>query len=293
MIAQLRTVASQNLTISLLRPITTSNMAATNKTVVLVTGANSGIGWETVKALLRSTRTYHILMGTRSLDRGEAALEALENDVAETNSTMELLQIDVASDESISNAFDKVQATHGRIDTLVNNAGIALDADYVYGDISMREAWNKAYDVNVSGANIMTHTFTPLLLKSSDPRLLFITSGLASAERMSEAHYPVLPPIPAGWPKKAAVLPSAYRASKTALNMMMLSWHWVLKEDGVKVWSISPGFLATGLGGERASMARRGARPASAGGELITTVIEGGKDADVGRVVDGSGIQPF
>lgn len=168
-----------------------------------------------------------------------------------------------------------------------------MDADCVYGDISMREAWNKAYDVNVSGANIMTHTFVPLLLKSSDPRLLFITSGLSSAERMSEAHYPIPPPIPAGWPKKAAVLPSAYRASKTALNMMMLSWHWVLKEDGVKVWSVSPGFLATGLGGQRASMARRGAGPASAGGELITTFIEGGKDADVGKVVGGSGIQPF
>lgn len=157
----------------------------------------------------------------------------------------------------------------------------------------MREAWNKAYDVNVSGANIMTHTFAPLLLQSSDPRLLFITSGLSSAERMSEAHYPVPPPLPAGWPKKAAVLPSAYRASKTALNMMMLSWHWVLKEDGVKVWSVSPGFLATGLGGPRASLGRRGAGPASAGGELITTLIEGGKDADVGKVVGASGIQPF
>lgn len=157
----------------------------------------------------------------------------------------------------------------------------------------MREAWNNAYDVNVSGANIMTHTFVPLLLKSSDPRLLFVTSGLASAERMSEAHYPVPPPIPAGWPKKGAVLPSAYRASKTALNMMMLSWYWVLKEDGVKVWSVSPAFLATGLGGPRASMARRGAGPASTGGELITTVIEGGKDADVGKVVSDTGIHPF
>ncbi|KAL1877498.1 hypothetical protein Daus18300_002485 [Diaporthe australafricana] len=293
-------------------------MADASKTIVLVTGANSGIGWETVKALLRSSRTYHILLGTRSLEKGEAALEALKEHVAESNTTVELLQLDVASDDSISNAFDKVQATHGRIDTLVNNAGnlmpplpfilscstihvlmsyaylgIALDADCVYGDISMREAWNKAYDVNVTGANIMTHTFVPLLLKSSDPRLLFVASGLSSMERMSEAHYPVPPPLPAGLPKKAAVLPSAYRASKTALNMIMLSWHWVLKEDGVMVWAVSPGFLATGLGGQRASMARRGAAPASAGGELTATFIEGGKDADVGKVVGESGIQPF
>lgn len=102
-------------------------MAAASKTVVLVTGANAGIGWETVKTLLRSTRTYHILLGTRSLEKGEAALQALEKEVAETSSTVELLQVDVASDDSISTAFDKVQATHGRVDTLVNNAGKLMD----------------------------------------------------------------------------------------------------------------------------------------------------------------------
>jgi NAD(P)-dependent dehydrogenase (short-subunit alcohol dehydrogenase family) len=106
-----------------------------------------------------------------------------------------------------------------------SQTGIAPDAEFAYGDISIREAWNKAYDIIVTGANVMTHTFTPLLLKSSDPRLLFITSGLASTAQMSEAHYPVPPPIPAGWPKNGACLASAYRASKTALNMMMLSWY--------------------------------------------------------------------
>lgn len=62
-------------------------------------------------------------MGTRSLEKGEAALDALKNDIPETNSTIDLLQIDIANDDSISDAFKQVQATHGRIDTLVNNAG--------------------------------------------------------------------------------------------------------------------------------------------------------------------------
>ncbi|KAK0635020.1 putative short chain dehydrogenase [Bombardia bombarda] len=263
------------------------------RAIVLVTGANSGIGRETVKALLQSTSTYHVLMGTRDMEKGEKALESLKKDVPETSSTVELLQVDVASDESIAQAFEKVQAAHGRIDVLVNNAGIALDAEYVFGDISMREAWNKSYDVNVTGSNVMTDTFMPLLLKSSDARLLFVSSGLASTGRMSEAHYPMPPPIPAGWPKRAAYLPSSYRASKTALNMAMLSWYWVLKEDGVKVWCVEPGFLATGLGGQRAAASRSRAGDPSSGGKLLTCVIEGERDADVGKVVNGAGIQPF
>ncbi|CAH0058522.1 unnamed protein product [Clonostachys solani] len=268
-------------------------MAENNQTIVLITGANAGIGWETVKALLQSERSYHVLIGTRNLQKGQEALVSLKEVAFNTKSTTELLQIDVSSDESISKGFDLVQATHGRVDVLLNNAGIALDAELVFGDITMREAWNKSYDVNVSGPNILTQTFAPLLLKSFDPRLIFVSSGLASLGRMSEAHYPAPPPIPAGWPKKGAYLPSSYRSSKTALNMAMLSWHWILKEDGVKVWCVEPGFLATGLGGERAAQARSSAGHPSSGGKLLVTVIEGNRDADVGRVLNRGGIQPF
>ncbi|KAH8674266.1 hypothetical protein BX600DRAFT_378351 [Xylariales sp. PMI_506] len=269
-------------------------MATTSQKIVLITGANTGIGWETVKALLQTDTSYKVLLGTRSLDKGRQALEALKDVSKSSSSTVDLLQIDIASDESIDTAFERVQSTYGHIDILVNNAGIATDADMAYGDMSTREAWNKAYDVNVSGTMVATEKFVPLLLRSSDPRLLFITSGLASLDKMSQAHYPAPPPIPAGWPKNGRYTPSAYRASKTALNMMMLCWHWVLKEDGVKVWSISPGYLATGLGGPRATAGRKGAGDASIGGKLIMEVIEGERDADVGKVVSASGgIQAF
>ena len=98
-------------------------MASTDKTIVLITGANSGIGWETAKALLQSERQYHILLGARDLEKGVTALKTLENEVPETSSAIELIQIDVANDESISNAYEKIQASHGRVDTLINNAG--------------------------------------------------------------------------------------------------------------------------------------------------------------------------
>jgi NAD(P)-dependent dehydrogenase (short-subunit alcohol dehydrogenase family) len=101
-------------------------MAADGKTVVLVTGANAGIGWETAKSLFQSAKPYHVLLGTRSLDKGEAAVAKLKEHVPETSSTVELVQIDVANDESITAAFEKVEAAHGRIDVLVNNSGAIL-----------------------------------------------------------------------------------------------------------------------------------------------------------------------
>lgn len=94
----------------------------------------------------------------------------------------------------------------------------------------------------------------PLLLKSEDPRLLFVTSGTASVaetQRFDVQPFQRINASPeAGWPKPPMVNPiAAYRSSKTGLNMMMRDWDRTLKNDGVKVWCISPGFLATGLGG--------------------------------------------
>ena len=159
----------------------------------------------------------------------------------------------------------------------------------------MREAWSKSWDVNVTGTHITTHTFMPLLLASSDPRLIFITSGLASLEDSAEGRTPK-PIPPAGWPKPSGANFPAYRSSKTGLNMMMLEWTRILKEDGVKIWSIAPGLLATGLGGTGVEKLKaRGAKDPAIGGEFIKDVIEGKRDKDSGKVVRNysSEIQPW
>ena len=93
--------------------------------IVLVTGANSGIGYETVKALLESDKLYHVIMSSRSLEKGRLAFEALQRDCTTSINTFELIQLDLTSDESITRAFEHVQANHGRVDVLVNNAGIS------------------------------------------------------------------------------------------------------------------------------------------------------------------------
>lgn len=92
----------------------------------------------------------------------------------------------------------------------------------------------------------MTQTFLPLLLKSPDPRLLFITSGLSSITIASDSTNPRYQSPLAGLPKNVGQM--SYKAAKAGVNMMMADWHRFLKNDGVKVWSIAPGLLATGLG---------------------------------------------
>lgn len=94
-----------------------------SKKIVLITGANTGIGFETAKALLKSSEPYHVFVGSRDATKGEQAAAALAKDIAQTTSTFETIQIDVTSDESINQAAGIVKAKFGRLDVLVNNAG--------------------------------------------------------------------------------------------------------------------------------------------------------------------------
>ena len=88
--------------------------------------------------------------------------------------------------------------------------------------------------------------------------------------------------------------PLMYRASKTGMNMMVLDWVRLLKEDGVRVWAVSPGFLATGLGPGAAIMSKAGAQDPALGGRHIRDVVEGRRDEDVGKVVRRDGVvQPW
>jgi NAD(P)-dependent dehydrogenase (short-subunit alcohol dehydrogenase family) len=94
-----------------------------SSSTVLVTGANTGIGFETVLALLRSSQAYTILLGGRNLDKATAAALSAQNRVPDTNSIVSPVQVDIEDDDSISRAFDHVQARYNRVDVLINNAG--------------------------------------------------------------------------------------------------------------------------------------------------------------------------
>ncbi|KAH6609122.1 hypothetical protein Trco_002468 [Trichoderma cornu-damae] len=267
-----------------------------DKHIVFITGANTGIGYEAVKAFMRSPKPYHILVGSRTLGKSRNAIAAATGEVTGSSSTLEPVAVELASDESIDEAFEAVKSKVDRIDTLINNAGAAYDSyDFSQDVPNIRSIFNKAYDVNVTGTHVLTAKFVPLLIKSSSPRLLFITSGLSNITAHSKAFQPAWAPKPrAGWPKEKLIVSLGYRSSKVALNMVMVSWHWLLLEDGVKTFCISPGFLATNLGGVSPEQLKAmGAGDPWIGGEIIRKVTEGERDADAGRVINQNGIQDW
>lgn len=225
-----------------------------DKQVVFVTGANTGIGYEVVKSLCKTSTAYEILLGSRNVEKGEKAVALLKEEVPDSSSTISLVQIDVLSDESIEKAVELIKSKHGKLDVLINNAGGSFDRELQAGRMTIREAFNKSWDLNITGAQVLTSLSVPLLLKSSNARLMFVTSGTSSLIDTDNFSHPALARInaspPAGWPKDEGMNPlTSYRSSKTGLNMLMREWCRLLKNDGVKVWAISPGFLATGLAG--------------------------------------------
>nr|POF02610.1 short-chain dehydrogenase/reductase trope [Quercus suber] len=95
---------------------------ATSK-VVLITGANSGVGYEAVKVFLQAENPYHILCAARSIEKATAAVNRVKEECSDVKNTMEPLALDVSSDDSIQQAFEAVRAGPGRVDALINNAG--------------------------------------------------------------------------------------------------------------------------------------------------------------------------
>lgn len=171
--------------------------------------------------------------------------------------------------------------------------GAAFDQCIQDGSMTVREAWNKAWNVNTSGTHIMTSTFVPLLLTSSSPRLIFITSGTSPlSETMIESARINKAP-PKGWPKPSEWGIISYRASKTGMNMMMRDWCRVLREDGVKVFAVSPGFLATGLGDDTELLKKLGALDPAIGGNFVKDVVQGKRDADAGKAIRKDSVQPW
>lgn len=167
-----------------------------------------------------------------------------------------------------------------------------LDQQFAAGKLTEREMWNQSWNVNTAGTQIVTSTFVPLLLQSPNPRLLFLTSGTSTLAGTDNLALPVNRYPPKGWPKAGFNIP-AYRSAKCGMNMLMREWHRMLKEDGVKVWCISPGFLATGLGGNPEASKKMGAGDPAVAGVFIRSVLEGQRDDDVGKVILKDGVQPW
>lgn len=281
---------------------------------IFITGSSSGLGLETIKALLRSNDThYHIFMGSRSVAKAEEAIKSLLSKFPSSKSTIEPIEIDITDDESIKKAVEDVSSKSNHIDVLVNNAGehcyqqeerietdlrwfqgAQFDHQYSAGKMGMRDMWNANYNTNVSSSHIVTEAFMPLLITSSSPRLIFISSGTGSLDEASRGLPVQAGKPPAGWPKPPAFTFTSYRATKAAVNMVMLEWKRILGNDAVKVFAVDPGFLATNLGGNTPEKLKSmGALDPSIGGETVKDVIIGKRDADHGQNLRKTGVAPW
>jgi NADP-dependent 3-hydroxy acid dehydrogenase YdfG len=91
--------------------------------IILITGANTGLGFETVKSLCQSPKAYTILLGGRSIEKANAAAERAQKEFPKSASIIKIVQVDIEDDDSISQAFEHVASQYGQVDILVNNAG--------------------------------------------------------------------------------------------------------------------------------------------------------------------------
>jgi NADP-dependent 3-hydroxy acid dehydrogenase YdfG len=96
-----------------------------DKIIVLVTGANTGLGYEIIKALYQSSTSYEIIVGARSTSKADDAVKKLQSEVGSSPSSLSTVVVDVQSDDSIAKATEELTQRHGKLDVLINNAGKA------------------------------------------------------------------------------------------------------------------------------------------------------------------------
>lgn len=201
-----------------------------NSKVALITGANKGIGLEIARQLGHSGLT--VLVGARDAARGEAAARTLRNEGVDAR----FVAVDVTEQGSIEAAAQTIEAEFGRLDVLVNNAGVALEA--AAASEADLEVLRRTFDTNFFGVIAVTQALLPLIRNSEAGRIVNLSSGLGSLTEMSDSSYPFYP-----------VNSFGYNASKTALNAFTVSLAKELRDTPIKVNSANPGYTATDMTG--------------------------------------------
>ncbi|KAJ4006090.1 hypothetical protein NW766_010917 [Fusarium irregulare] len=248
------------------------------KKLVLITGANQGVGFETAKNLILSSVDYHVVIGSRNEAKGQEAAENLQS-LNDIRGTVSSIQLDVTDDTSVDNAARTLASEWGRLDILVNNAGIISTASP-----PTREAFRSVLETNLVGALSVTEAFLPLLRKAEHkpPRLIFVTSSTGSITHAANPDSPYYSPYG-----------TEYRTSKAGLNMLMTMYYARLKPEGFLVFGADPGLCATNFTGDAESLRNRGAAEPEDGGERVACVVRGEQDENVGKVLGVYGVCPW
>ena len=200
--------------------------------IVVITGANKGIGFEVARQLGRSG--YTVLLGARDISRGESAAAKLRAEGSDVRAVIADLECAAATSTALAAQIEK---EFGHLDVLINNAGIfdLAGGDGPASTVSI-EALKRTFATNFFGTVEFTQPLLPLLRAAKGARIINISSGLGSLGLNSDASTPFY-----------AVKPLGYNASKAALNMFTVNLAWELRDTKIAVNSICPGFTATDI----------------------------------------------
>jgi NAD(P)-dependent dehydrogenase (short-subunit alcohol dehydrogenase family) len=209
-----------------------------DKPVALITGANQGIGLQIAKELV--AHGFTVLVGSRNLERGEAAAKEVGPDAR-------AIQLDVTDEKSIVAAAKRIRSELGRLDVLVNNAAISNTRmrlgmsveEYSKSTrpsiVSLDEV-RAVFETNVFGVLAVTQAMLPLLREAPAARIVNVSSGVGSLTQNADPAFPY-----------RSIFGPVYPASKTALNAMTLAMAIELESTGIKVNAACPGYTKTNL----------------------------------------------
>jgi NAD(P)-dependent dehydrogenase (short-subunit alcohol dehydrogenase family) len=230
-------------------------------TITFITGANKGLGYETARRLVELGQT--VIIGARDPQRGLAAAEELG---------ARFVAIDVTDDASVARAAQDVDAHEGRVDVLINNAGI-VGAHAPVAEITGADV-TAVLDTNVGGIVRVTHAFLPLLRRAEHPAVINVSSGMGSFAHTHDAER-----------VESGVVAPLYTASKAAVTMLTTQYARGLTD--VRVNAADPGYTATDFNGHS------GHQTVTEGTDAIVTLATEGPDAGTGRFVDRFGPVPW
>jgi NAD(P)-dependent dehydrogenase (short-subunit alcohol dehydrogenase family) len=200
-------------------------------TIALVTGATRGLGLATSRALAQVGAC--VLLTGRTWAAAQQAADSLRSEGLD----VQALELDVTSTPSIHAAAQQVARRHGRVDVLVNNAGILPEAtDSSEREFANIDVFRTTFDTNLFGTVAVTEAFLPLLRNSVAGRIVNVSTTMGSLGDQANRDSPYY----------EAVVP-AYQSSKAALNSVTIGLAKTLADAGIKVTSVCPGFVQTDL----------------------------------------------
>jgi NAD(P)-dependent dehydrogenase (short-subunit alcohol dehydrogenase family) len=231
----------------------------------LVTGANKGIGFEIARGLCK--QGLQVVIGCRDGERAGAAIDRL----AELGCTATSVLVDVTKEDSISRVAEEIGSKYGRLDVLVNNAGVSVEARAKPSAVALMLV-KRVYETNVFGAMAMIQAMLPLLLRSDSGRIVNLSSSLGSLTLASDPN--------SNWSRFTLL---GYNSSKAALNAVTVQFANELRESKIKVNSVCPGYVATDLNGNT------GYRTPEQGAAIAIKLATLPKDGPTGGFFDDAG----